>query len=83
MRNILICSSILIFGLLSSKVSLSQTEAQLNDYVKSAKFDDVSTVKALINQGISPNTVDENGNPMLVLAIKDHSYKLIDPFGAS
>ena len=78
MRNILFFSTILIFGLLSSKASLSQTETQRNDFVKAAKFDDVSTVKALINQGVSPNTVDENGNPMLVLAIKDRSYKVID-----
>ena len=78
MRNILFFSTILIFGLLSSKASLSQTETQRNDFVKAAKFDDVSTVQALINQGVSPNTVDENGNPMLVLAIKDRSYKVID-----
>jgi ankyrin repeat protein len=78
MRNILFFSTILIFGLLSSKASLSQTETQRNDFVKAAKFDDVSTVKALINQGVSPNTVDEKGNPMLVLAIKDHSYMVID-----
>lgn len=56
----------------------AQTEAQRNDFVKAAKFDDVSTVKSLIKQGISPNLVDENGNPMLVLAIKDHSYQVID-----
>ena len=56
----------------------AQTEAQRNDFVKAAKFDDVSTVKSLLKQGISPNLVDENGNPMLVLAIKDHSYQVID-----
>jgi uncharacterized protein len=78
MRYIVFSVTILIFGLLSSKASLSQTETQRNDFVKAAKFDDVSTVKALINQGISPNLVDKNGNPMLVLAIKDHSYQVID-----
>ncbi|MBU3624133.1 ankyrin repeat domain-containing protein [Polynucleobacter sp. AP-Latsch-80-C2] len=78
MRNIIIFSIILLSGLLSSKVALSQTETQRNDFVKAAKFDDVSTVKALIKQGISPNIVDENGNPMLVLAIKDHSYQVIE-----
>jgi ankyrin repeat protein len=56
----------------------AQTEAQRNDFVKAAKFDDVNTVKSLIKQGISPNLVDENGNPMLVLSIKDHSYQVID-----
>lgn len=56
----------------------SQSDSQRNEFVKAMKFDDVNTVKSLISQGISPNLVDLNGNPMLVLAIKDRSYKVID-----
>ena len=56
----------------------SQTDSQRNEFIKAAKFDDVNTVKTLISQGISPNLVDLNGNPILVLAIKDRSYKVID-----
>ena len=56
----------------------SQSDSQRNEFVKAMKFDDVNTVKSLISQGINPNLVDSNGNPMLVLAIKDRSYKVID-----
>ena len=61
----------------------AQSESQREAFVKAAKFDDVSTVRSLIKQGISPNTVDENGNPMLVLAIKDHSYQVVELLLAS
>ena len=61
----------------------AQSESQREAFVKAAKFDDVSTVRSLIKQGISPNTVDEKGNPMLVLAIKDHSYQVIELLLAS
>ena len=57
---------------------LSQSDSQRNEFAKAMKFDDVNTVKSLISQGINPNLVDSNGNPMLVLAIKDRSYKVID-----
>jgi len=56
----------------------SQSDSQRNDFIKAAKFDDVNTVKSLISQGIDPNLVDLYGNPMLVLAIKDRSYQVID-----
>lgn len=56
----------------------AQTNSQILDFAKAAKFDDAKEVKLLINQGLSPNTVDSNGNPMLVLAIKDRSYAVID-----
>jgi len=56
----------------------SQSDSQRHEFVKAMKFDDVNTVKSLISQGINPNLVDSNGNPMLVLAIKDRSYKVID-----
>ena len=54
----------------------AQTTSQAEDFAKAARFDDVSEVKALISQGINPNTVDTNGNPMLVLAIRDKSSKV-------
>ena len=54
----------------------AQTEDQINDFTKAAKFDDISTVKSLISKGVSPNTVDSQGNPMLILAIRDKSTKV-------
>ena len=67
-----------LFGLLMA-IGLScsaQTEDQVNDFSKASKFDDVSTVKSLISKGVSPNTVDPKGNPMLNLAIRDKSTKV-------
>jgi ankyrin repeat protein len=69
------CKSILFCVIFTSMspFSVAQTVAQAEDFAKAAKFDDVSEVKSLIAKGISPNTVDSKGNPMLVLAIKDKS----------
>ena len=56
----------------------AQTTDQAVDFAKAAKFDNVSEVKYLLSKGVSPNAVDINGNPMLLLAIKDNSEKVID-----
>jgi len=56
----------------------AQTSEQSADFAKAAKFDNVSEVKYLLSMGISPNAVDANGNPMLILAIKDNSQKVIE-----
>jgi uncharacterized protein len=56
----------------------AQTEAEIADFTKAAKFDDVSQVKSLVASGISPNTFDPVGNTMLIVAINDKSYKVID-----
>lgn len=56
----------------------AQSDAQILDFAKAAKFNDVKEVKLLLSKGISPNTVDSNGNPMLVLAIRDRSYAVIE-----
>lgn len=57
---------------------LAQSDAQILDFTTAAKFNDVKQVKLLLSQGINPNTVDSNGNPMLVLAIKDRSNAVIE-----
>ena len=57
-----------------SALTFGQTPSQIADLVKAVKFDDAKEVKAYLNQGFSPNLVDANGNPLLVLAIKDKSY---------
>ncbi|WP_251366705.1 ankyrin repeat domain-containing protein [Polynucleobacter sp. MWH-Svant-W18] len=61
-----------------SQAALSQTADQINDFVKAAKFDNASEVRSLLAKGVTPNAVDSNGNPMLLLAIKDNSDKVID-----
>lgn len=55
----------------------AQSEDQILDFAKAAKFNDVSTVKKLISSGISPNILDPKGELMLNLAIKDKSNEVI------
>ena len=56
----------------------SQTPSQIADFTKAAKFDDLSEVKDLVKAGVSVNTVDPYGDPMLVLAVKEKSIKVFD-----
>ena len=67
---------LLFFAL--SPFAYAQTADQAVDFAKAAKFDNVSEVKYLLSKGVTPNAVDINGNPMLFLAIKDNSVKVID-----
>lgn len=64
--------------LVISSSALAQTADQITDFTKAAKFDNVSEVRSLINAGVSPNTLDPKGNPMLIVAIRDNSPKVID-----
>ncbi len=66
-------TSTVFFGALHA-----QTEDQISEFVKAAKFNDVATVKSLISKGVSPNTTDPKGDPMLNLAIKDKSEDVIN-----
>jgi ankyrin repeat protein len=72
--NHLVCAAFL--G--ASGTALAQTANQITDFTKAAKFDDVSEVRSLIKAGVSPNTLDPKGNPMLIVAIRDNSPKVID-----
>jgi ankyrin repeat protein len=64
--------------LLVNPLSYAQTTGQIADFAKAAKFDDVTLVKSLLSKGVNPNSVDANGNPMLILAIKDRSNNVIE-----
>lgn len=61
-----------------SSAAFAQTADQISDFTKAAKFDDVSEIQALIKAGVSPNTLDPKGNPMLIVAIRDKSLKVAD-----
>jgi hypothetical protein len=65
----ILCASTLVFA---------QTADQIVVFTKAAKFDDVSEVQSLIKAGVSPNTLDAKGNPMLIVAIRDKSFKVTD-----
>jgi len=56
----------------------AQSEDQITEFAKAAKFNDVATVKSLISKGVSPNTTDPKGDPMLNLAIRDKSEDVIN-----
>ncbi|BDX21518.1 hypothetical protein TUM22923_08390 [Polynucleobacter sp. TUM22923] len=73
----LILSSNIALMLLSG-LAIGQTADQIADFTKAAKFDDVSEVKTLIKSGVNPNTLDPKGNPMLIVAIRDKSSKVVD-----
>lgn len=70
---ILFVTSTLFFGTL-----YAQTEDQITEFAKAVKFNDVATVKSLISKGVSPNTTDPKGAPMLNLAVKDRSDDVIN-----
>lgn len=78
MRNkikIFIC--IFSFSLSLNNFALAQSDADIADFAKAAKFNDVSTVRSLIFKGVNPNSIDSNGELMLNLAIKDKSEDVI------
>jgi len=66
---------LIFFG---NQLSHSQTPVQVAEFAKAVKFDDASEVKSLLKKGVNPNIVDTNGSPMLVLAIREKSSKVID-----
>ncbi|QWE09505.1 ankyrin repeat domain-containing protein [Polynucleobacter ibericus] len=57
--------------------ALAQSDVQIAEFAKAAKFNDVSTIKTLISQGVSPNILDPKGELMLNLAIRDKSDAVI------
>ena len=63
---------------MGNQLSQAQTPVQIADFAKAAKFDDASEVKSLLKKGVNPNIVDANGSPMLVLATREKSLKVID-----
>jgi hypothetical protein len=71
------CATYIVLACFSS-LAFAQTAGQIADFAKAAKFDDVSEVQSLMKTGVSPNTLDPNGNPMLILAIRDKSLKVTD-----
>lgn len=70
-RYLLITTFSIMLG--SNSPCFAQTTDQVAEFARAAKFDDPAKVRALLTAGVSPNTVDAKGNPMLVIAIKDKS----------
>jgi ankyrin repeat protein len=51
--------------------------APTDSMIKAVKFDDVSGVKKYLAQGIDPNLVDNTGAPLLVIAAREKSDKVV------
>lgn len=45
------------------------------DMRKAVEFDDANTIQKLLQRGTDPNLVDNRGNPMLVVALREKSLK--------
>lgn len=73
-----IYATFFVISTLFSCALYAQTEDQITEFAKAAKFNDVATVKSLISKGVSPNTTDPKGDPMLNLAIRDKSDDVIE-----
>jgi ankyrin repeat protein len=67
---------IVIIGLFSFS-SLSQGGAY-EDFFKAVKSDNVRTVQALLQRGFDPNTVNPEGVPALMLAVREPSLKVAE-----
>ena len=72
-----IISIAIFFALSLNGPVLAQTDDQIADFAKAAKFNDVSTVRNLVSKGVDPNILDPKGELMLNLAIRDKSSDVI------
>ncbi|KND55531.1 Ankyrin repeat [Candidatus Paraburkholderia kirkii] len=50
--------------------------ASVDSLIKAVKFDDVSAVRKQLAQGADPNTVDNTGTPIIVIAAREKSDKV-------
>ncbi|WP_156924614.1 ankyrin repeat domain-containing protein [Burkholderia sp. WSM2230] len=57
-------------------VPVPAVAAPIDSLIKSVKFDDVDGVKKLLAKGMDPNSVDNQGMPLLVLAAREKSDKV-------
>lgn len=48
------------------------------DFFKAVRFDDVKTVQTLLQRGFDPNTVNPDGVPGLMLAVREPSLKVAE-----
>src|ERR1700754_2323173 len=68
----------LVAGALLAACAIAQPvwAASVDSLIKAVKFDDVSAVKKQLAQGADPNTVDNTGTPIIVIAAREKSDKV-------
>jgi uncharacterized protein len=69
-------SATLACAALTSLVASPAQATPTDSMIKAVKFDDVKAVNKLLVQGIDPNTLDDQGIPLLVLAAREKSDKV-------
>lgn len=75
MLNIhLIKKAVVLIGFIF--LNASSWAGSYEDYFKAVQFDDVNTVRALLQRGFDPNTVNPAGLSGLMLAVKEPSLKV-------
>jgi len=52
------------------------------DFFKAIQFDNVRVVQGLLHRGLDPNTVNPEGIPALMLAVREHSLKVAELLAA-
>lgn len=48
------------------------------DFFRALSVDNVQTVSALLDRGFDPNTVDERGQPALLLSLREESFRVAE-----
>src|SRR5579864_685044 len=61
---------------LTSLVASPVQAAPIDSLIKSVKFDDVDGVNKLLAKGMDPNSIDNQGIPLLVIAAREKSDKV-------
>ena len=62
--------------------SLSVKAGSYEDFFKAVQFDNVRVVQALLQRGFDPNTVNPEGVPALMLAVREPSLKVAELLAA-
>jgi ankyrin repeat protein len=81
-KYIATCCFTTLISLFSAPVSAQNSSAKTNhyqteDFLNSVKMNDVKAVKKALSNGISPNSMDLQGNSALALAITEKSLDVI------
>ena len=50
--------------------------APLDTMIKAVKFDDIAAARKMLAKGVDPNAVDDQGNPLLVIAAREKSNEV-------
>jgi ankyrin repeat protein len=66
--------SIVFIGFLTAQCIASA--GSYEDFFKAIQFDNVKTVQALLQRGFDPNTVNPEGMPALMVAVREPSLKV-------